>query len=291
LVDRNFPTENQDNVVSLAAFQPVKDGVEKVCSFKPSSASTNPIIERGKAALSRLEHDKQTWADWSDACKAQLEVQTLAMASARVNAPQGPAYRKAIKHYLGCYGFDRVNKSTRSLMCEVARNLAAIESWRSTLPNDELLELNHPRIVLAHWKRSLRSPPKPKGAKANPMLEGWNRANSKQRTSGLTEIRFDCFRLFMPADWHKPMKECAASLLTEDPDRNPDFRITRAVQQALNHIEIAGDPKTHRAVAQGHEKEALDELRAAVKALHAIKRRVRDLSVEITNSKANGRSS
>jgi len=39
------------------------------------------------------------------------------------------------------------------------------------------------------------------------------------------------------------------------------------------------------------KKEALDELRAAVKALHAIKRRVRDLSVGITNPKVNGRSS
>jgi len=133
VVDGKFPTENQDNVVRPAVFQPVKDRVhrdaEKVCSFKPSPslATTNTIIERGKAALIRLEHDTQTWPDWCAACEAQLAVQTLAMAAAQTNKPRGPRYRKAIKHYLVCHGFDRIHKSTRSLMCEVARNDRSLE--------------------------------------------------------------------------------------------------------------------------------------------------------------------
>jgi len=133
VVDGNFPTENQDNVVRPAVFQLVKDGVdaeaEKVCSFKPSPslATTNAIIERGKAAWSRLKHDTETWSDWCAACEAQLAVQTLAMAAAQTNKPRGPRYRKAIKHYLVCHGFDRIHKSTRSLMCEVARNDRSLE--------------------------------------------------------------------------------------------------------------------------------------------------------------------
>jgi hypothetical protein len=302
VVDGNFPTENQDNVVRPAVFQLVKDGTdaeaEKVCSFKPSPslATTNAIIEAGKAAWSRLKHDTETWSDWCAACQAQLELQTLAMAAAQTNTPRGPRYRKAIKRYLICHRFDRIHKSTRSLMCEVARNIKAIETWRSTLSADELLELNHPRVVLTHWRRSLRSSSTqgdPKGTKdeePNPLLLGWNKANPEQRTVGLAKVGFNDFRQAMPADWCKPMKDCVACLPAEG--RDSDLRITRAVQKAFAHIEIAEDPKTSTPLAQGHEKEALNELRAALKALHAIKRRVQDLEVGISATpKAKRRSS
>jgi hypothetical protein len=301
VIDANFPTENQV-VVDFAA-RSAKDrthqeqGDEKVCSFKPSSAvtATNAVIERGKAALIRLERDEQTWPDWCDACKAQFAIQTLAMTAAQTNTPHGPRYRKAVKHFLACHKFDRINKGTRSLMCEVARNLDAIESWRSTLPSEELLELNHPRVVLAHWKRSLRSASDQDSEErevdvANPMLVGWNKATPEQRTIGLTKVGFDDFRQVMPGDWCKPMKECVTRLRAED--RDPDSRITRAFQKALEHVEIARDPKTSGPVAQGHEKEALVELREALKALRAIKRRVHDLDVGIsTRPKTKRRSS
>jgi hypothetical protein len=209
------------------------------------------------------------------------------MAAAQTNTPHGPRYRKAVKHFLACHKFDRINKGTRSLMCEVARNLDAIESWRSTLPTEELLELNHPRVVLAHWKRSLRSASdqdskEPEVDEANPMLVGWNKATSEQRTTGLVEVGFDGFREVMPGDWCKPMKECVARLRAEG--RDPDSRITRAIRKALDHLEIAGDSKTSVPVAQGHEKKALDELGEALKALRAIKRRTHDLDVGISTS-------
>jgi hypothetical protein len=302
VVDGNFPTENQDNVVRPAVFHPVKDRVhldaEKVCNFKPSPsiATTNTIIERGKVALIRLEHDTQTWPDWCAACAALLAVQALAMTAAQTNKPEGPRYRQAINHYLAGHGFDHIHKSTRSLMCEVARNIAAIETWRSKLPADELLELNHPRVVLTHWRRSLRSssnqdnPEDTKDEEPNPLLMGWNKASPEQRTVGLAKVGFNNFRQAMPADWCKPMKDCAARLLAED--RDPDVRVTRAVQKAFAHIEIANDPKTSAPLAQGHEKKALDELRAALKALHAIQRRVQDLEVGISATpKAKRRSS
>ena len=301
MIDRNVPTENQDgNFVYPTAFLSDKDDaeqeVEKVCSFKPSPAiATDIIIERGKAALSRLEHDEQTWPNWCAACAALLAVQTLAMTAAQTNKPEGPRYRQAMKHFLVCHGFDHIHKSTRSLMCEVARNIAAIEIWRSKLPANELLELNHPRIVLKHWKRSFRpgsdqSESEQESAEANPFIDGWNKSSPEQRTAGLVTVGFNNFRQDMPDAWCKPMKDCAARLLAED--RDPDFRMTRAIQKALEHIEIADDPKTSEPLGQGHEKEALDELRVALKALRAMKRRVHELDVGIsTASKAKRRSS
>jgi hypothetical protein len=292
VVDGIQPTENQDKVVYPAAFQTVGGGVrpdaEKVCSFKPSPAvvATNTVIERCKAAVIRLEQDKQTWSDWRDACAGMLEIQTLAMRAAQTNKPVGPQYRQTVKLFLVGHRLDHIHKSTRSLMCEVARNMDAIESWRSKLPADELLELNHPRVVLNHWKRSLR-PCSDQDDLAdlevlepNPFLVGWNKSTHEQRTTGLTEIPFDEFRQVMPEVWCKPMKDCVARLRTED--RDPDSRITRAIQKALEHIEIADDPKTSGPVGQGHEKEALNQLRVALKALRAIKLRVHELDVGIS---------
>jgi hypothetical protein len=153
VTDNPLTAEYQANGIPLL---PEDDG--KVCSFKPSlsGTSTNPIIEQGKTALSQLEQDKQTWPNWVCVSRALLELQSLAMAAANKNVPQGPVYRKAVKRYLACYGFDRIHKSTRSLLVEIARNLPAIETWRSTLRPEELLDLNHPRVVLARWKKSLR---------------------------------------------------------------------------------------------------------------------------------------
>jgi hypothetical protein len=157
MTDVNFPTENQGNVVSLAS-RPAKVR-NKVCNANLPSPinATNALIEQGKAALIELERDRQTWPLWVAASQAQLAIQTLAMTAAQTNTPQGPRYREAVKHFLALHKFDRINKGTRSLMCEVARNLDAIEAWRSTLPSEELLELNHPRVVLDRWKRSRRS--------------------------------------------------------------------------------------------------------------------------------------
>jgi hypothetical protein len=181
-------------------------------------------------------------------------------------------------------------------MCEVARNINAIEAWRSKLSDDELLELNHPRVVLAHWRRTLRSgsdqgdPEEPEANEANPLLVGWHKANPEQRTTGLSEIPFNEFRQFMPDVWCKPMKDQVARLHAED--RDPDLRITRAVQKALDHVEIANDPKTSAPVAQGHQREALNALQMALQALRAIKRRVQDLDVGLSISpKARRRSS
>jgi len=292
MIDRNVPTENQDgNVVYPAVFLSDKDGaeqeVEKVCSFKPSPAvATNLIIERGKAALSRLEHDKRTWGDWCAACAGMLESQTLAMRAVQTNKPNGPQYRQTVKHFLVAHRLDYIHKSTRSLMCEVARNIDAIEAWRSKLSADELLELNHPRVVLNHWKRSLRSCSDqddladPEVVEPNPFLVGWNKSTHEQRTTGLTEIPFDEFRQVMPEVWCKPMKDCVARLRAED--RDPDSRITRAIQKALERIEIADDRKTSGPVGQGHEKEALADLRGALKALHTIKRHIHELDVGIS---------
>ena len=122
------------------------------------------------------------------------------------------------------------------------------------------------------------------------MLVGWNKATPEQRTLVSPRSGSIIFVRSCLADWCKPMKECVTRLRAEDHD--PDSRITRAFQKALEHLEIADDPKTSGSVERSHEKEALVELREALKALRAIKRRVHDLDVGIsTRPKTKRRSS
>jgi hypothetical protein len=124
----------------------------KVAQCQPSNPSE--IIARGKAALLRLEQDH--WSHWRDVILALSELRSQALREAGSNKPQGPAYRAAISRRLRLHGFDRIHKSDRCRLLECADNLAAIDTWRASQTLELQLGLNHPRVVLAHWKRSLR---------------------------------------------------------------------------------------------------------------------------------------
>jgi hypothetical protein len=136
------------------ATKPVKI---KVGNDQPSPSDT---IIRGQKAQARLEAGSgQVWSDWCDLIRALAECQNRAMREAETNKPQGPNYRKAIGRLLRCYGFDRIDKADRSRLIGYAADLAAMDKWRASQPNERQLDLNHPRVVAAGWKRSLR--PKP----------------------------------------------------------------------------------------------------------------------------------
>jgi hypothetical protein len=93
-------------------------------------------------------------------------------------------------------------------MVAVARNIAAIEVWRGTLPPERLAELNHPRVVLDHWRRSLGTGAL-KYKRANSITAIWQRSSREQRTAGLGGIPFDDFRICMPPEWHAGMVAAA----------------------------------------------------------------------------------
>ena len=125
----------------------------KVGNDQPSPSDT---IIRGQKAQARLEEGSgQVWSDWCDLIRALAECQNRALREAERNKPQGPNYRRAIGRLLRCHGFDRIDKGDRSRLIGYAANLAAIDKWRAGQPNERQLDLNHPRVVAAGWKRSL----------------------------------------------------------------------------------------------------------------------------------------
>jgi hypothetical protein len=123
----------------------------KVASCQPFPQAAD-ILARGQVALSRIE--TAHWSDRRDIIVAHDELRTQAFNEAGTNKPFGSAYRKAIAWRLRLYGFDRIHKSDRCRLFECADNFAAIDIWRAGLPADEQLGLNHPRVVLAAYKRA-----------------------------------------------------------------------------------------------------------------------------------------
>jgi hypothetical protein len=245
--------------------------------------TSSAVIEKAKAAFRRLEcTTQQVWEDWAAACLGMLELQNMALTAAKTTKPRGGRYHQAIRRYLALHGLDRVHKTTRAIMVEAARNLAEIERWRAGLDPEARLDLNHPRVVLTHWKRSLHGPGPVADDRPNPFLQGWIKANDEQITIGLSVIGFDTFRPRLPSDWHKRLVEHAARLHAKE--HEPDSRITAAVQSALDHITVADGAKTSTVVAKSHEDAALADLHAAAKILAAIARSAHELSVGLAKN-------
>ena len=121
------------------------------------SAESLAIIRDGQAALRWLDRDK-TWEAWLRIGKAFLEVRNVAMHRAGVNRPYGPRYRDLFGLLLRQFKFtDRIKDSgDRARLVEVMENLAAIETWRNGLSDDDKRRWNHPTTVLREYKKAIR---------------------------------------------------------------------------------------------------------------------------------------
>ena len=118
--------------------------------------TTAGIIERGQAALARLE--RNAWPDWRAVIEAVGEGDRLSLLEAKANTRKSRHYSERMASWLRLYGFDRFDRADRCRLLECSDNLTALETWRSGLSAEQQLAFNHPRVVLSHWKRSRRKP-------------------------------------------------------------------------------------------------------------------------------------
>jgi hypothetical protein len=134
--------------------RPVSQATFKVGNDQPSDSD---LIRSGRAALSRLE--TAHWEDWIAVILALAVLRTQALREAETNRPVGSRYRKAIASRLRIHGFDGIDKADRSRFLKCADNLPAIEAWRASQSPARQLALNHPKVVIEAWKRSLPKEP------------------------------------------------------------------------------------------------------------------------------------
>jgi hypothetical protein len=115
------------------------------------------LIQRGREAFERLANGR-TWDDWIAVGEALLIGRTAAMREAHTNEPKGGRYNEIFGLWLRHYGFDRLDKSDRAKLMEVMNHRAEIEAWRTLLPSNKRMLLNHPTTVLRNWKASTQIP-------------------------------------------------------------------------------------------------------------------------------------
>jgi hypothetical protein len=122
------------------------------------------IGRAGQAAWKRLKTCK-SWGDWMAVGEALVAGRTIAMTGAKTNRPEGRAYTELFSQYLKRYGLTEIDKSARSKIFFVMNHRGEIEDFRTALPMNQRLELNHPVTVLRKWQAATRIA-KPKKAPA-----------------------------------------------------------------------------------------------------------------------------
>jgi CheY-like chemotaxis protein len=132
------------------------------------SRAQETAIKRGQEAWKRHKQDA-TWLDWLLVGEALTIGRIEAMANAYTNQPIGAKYNAEFGEWLKRHQFDDIDKSTRSLIMSVMEHRGAIEQWRSTLPTNLRLTLNHPKSVLRRWRAATQVTKDEKKQKKSPM--------------------------------------------------------------------------------------------------------------------------
>lgn len=91
----------------------------------------------------------------------------MALERAIANDMTSHAARSAMINILAVEGLDRIDKGDRSVLLGVMAQLPAITTWLDTLTVTERMRYNHPRTVMARFKKATTVPaPKPDAAAA-----------------------------------------------------------------------------------------------------------------------------
>ena len=229
-----------------------------VCSQQTTPMTPSALIEAGKAAQRLLDRAAaQTWDAWRDICLALLAIQILAMGAAKAEQPRGAPYHRAVNHRLRLHGFDRYDKTARSIMVEVARNIEAVDAWRASLAPERLAELNYPRVVLNHWKRSLSSRSEaidsnkhePVNQDSPAPLDAALRASSAWDadlwTALLVAKGLSWFRQVMPSAWRPQLQQLAGGQAIEQlKSKYPNKRVKRLKRRHLELVHDAAEAST-----------------------------------------------
>jgi hypothetical protein len=208
------------------------------------------ILRQGTAALERLAA-AEAWVDWVLVLRALDIGRAMAMADAKTNKPRGRRYAIAFGKWLRLHPeFERIDKSDRVRFHECFTNLDTITAWRESLPTERKLKLNYPPTVLAHWKRSLKSPKSTNKSTTETdsnlvtaFVEIWNKMCDAERIQGQARILSDLplgkLLQAMPREYLVQLEGRAGKqVLSQLKTRHPN---TKAKQLKATHLRVAFD--------------------------------------------------
>jgi hypothetical protein len=111
-------------------------------------------IMAGALAIRRIR-EHEDYSRWVAVGRALLRLQEEAMHLSGSNSPQGRGYT-AIRAALGSRvpDLEELDKASKSHAVWLAKNFAAVESWRATLAVNQRDTLNHPSVVKRRYEAS-----------------------------------------------------------------------------------------------------------------------------------------
>jgi hypothetical protein len=137
--------------VTLPRFS-FKDDIERECREAASRVAEKKIIRAGIDAWQAIGK-ADSFGHWKAIGAALAVGKAHALKVTGANAAWGQNYSRVFCDWMKEHRFDRMPKSTRSVAIELHENLAAIETWRSTLTEKQRLRLQGPLQNIRRWKR------------------------------------------------------------------------------------------------------------------------------------------
>jgi hypothetical protein len=114
--------------------------------------ATNRIIRQGRDCWEQINKSNSV-EKWMLIGRALCVGKAWALHAANTNKGWGSAYSRLFGEWMAKHGFGTMNKNTRSWAIALYENAAAIEQWRSGLPERERKRLRDPQSVVRRWRQ------------------------------------------------------------------------------------------------------------------------------------------
>jgi septal ring factor EnvC (AmiA/AmiB activator) len=109
-------------------------------------------------AMKRIK-EGQHWSDWRAVGVCLLDGRMAAQRRSGASKPIGSAYNKAFGEWMNTHPWAReLDKPTLNHALWVGENIASIERWRDTLPENVRRRINHPTTMKRHYEKANTAP-------------------------------------------------------------------------------------------------------------------------------------
>jgi hypothetical protein len=121
----------------------------------PAPADNDELIAAGREAWGRLK-SSLAFEDWLALAHALEIGRRDVLRRTGCKSPWQKKYQSAMARWLEDNGLAEVPRQLRMLLRRLWEQRAEIQTWRATLSEAEQLKLNHPDVILTHFKAATR---------------------------------------------------------------------------------------------------------------------------------------
>jgi hypothetical protein len=152
IVTTSFHREQQPPAITLPKFDIAEIDIEREIAEAAARVAERKIVRAGLDAW-RTIGKAESFESWKTIGRALCIGKHHALRVAGVKQAWGQHYSREFGNWMKEHHFDRMPASVRSHAIELSENIAAIESWRSTLSEQRRRRLQGPQHNVLQWRR------------------------------------------------------------------------------------------------------------------------------------------